>query len=132
MSWSSLLGSAIHLSFIQNSSRQRLQKLVRFHAIFERLAPIDPNHWNLIVILLPQFRVEIDIHLAPFKFGSTLELYQNLFDDVTEMASLTRIHQYLMHRAIVTTSLERVKLQRRDLIVVVPALLFWVTRNEKN
>lgn len=82
---------------------ERSQKLARIHAIFERLPSIDKDDGDLIVIFLAQFRIAIDIHLAPLKIGFRLDPVERLFDYVAEMASLAGINYYVVHMQIVNT-----------------------------
>ena len=82
------------------SSCQRLQELTPVHVIFERLAAIDEDHRHLFVELLAQLGVAIDIHGAPLEIGFVLELRKRLLDDVAEMTSLARIHDYFMHNIL--------------------------------
>jgi hypothetical protein len=75
---------------------------MRLHVVLKRFVTIDQDDRHLIVVSLPQFLVEIDVHLAPLKIGRALELSQRLFDKVAQMASLARIHQNFVHRWILT------------------------------
>jgi hypothetical protein len=83
------------------SARQRAQELPRVHVILESLAPIDEDYGDLIVVLLPQFEVGIDVHLAPLEAGLVVDLRERVLDQITEMTALTRIDHHVVHRAIV-------------------------------
>jgi hypothetical protein len=81
--------------------------MMSVHAVLERLASIDEDCGYLIVVLLSQLSVPIDVHLMPFKVGIALDLCKRLFDYVTEVTSLARIHQHFVHKAIVSACSER-------------------------
>ncbi len=70
------------------SFRQGREKLSRAHAVLKCLAAVDEYYRHLIVVLLPQFGVGIDVHLAPLEVGLPLGLRKGLFYDLAEMAAL--------------------------------------------
>ena len=72
------------------------------HVVLERLASINENYGDLIVVPLQQLRIGIDVHFAPLKVGIALELGKRLLHDVTKMTSLTRIHHNFVHKTIVS------------------------------
>ena len=80
------------------STRQRTQELTPVHSVLERLATVDENYGHLVVVLLPQLRVKINVHFAPFEVGIALGLRQRLLDEVAEMTSLARIDHDVVHK----------------------------------
>ena len=70
--------------------------------VLECFASIDEDHRHLIVVLLPQLGVAIDVKLVPFKVSVTMELRKRLFNYITEMTSLARIHHHFVHKEIVS------------------------------
>ena len=87
------------------SGCESLEKLTRVHVVFEGLAAIDEDDGDLVVILPAQFRVGIDIDLAPVEVGLGLQVGEGFGDDFTEVASLAGIDDYLVHRAILNGGL---------------------------
>ena len=69
--------------------------------VFEGFASIDKNYRHFVVVLLLQFSIGVNIHLAPPVVGLVLEFAQSLLDDIAEMTSLARIHHHVVHVAIV-------------------------------
>ena len=72
------------------SPNQRPEKLTPVHAALECLAPVDANNGDLIVVLLPQLRVCIDVHLEPLEVGIALDLPKRLLGDVAETTTFAR------------------------------------------
>jgi hypothetical protein len=77
------------------------------HVILECLASIDENYRHLIVVLATQFRVGIDIYLAPLEVRLALDLRKGLLDYLAKMTSFARIHHYVVHLAIVNPDVYR-------------------------
>ncbi len=72
------------------------------HVVLERLAAIDENDGDLIVVPLSQLRIGIDVHFAPLEVGIALKLGKRLLHYVTKMTSLSRIHHNFVHQTIVS------------------------------
>lgn len=83
------------------SACQRPQKLAPVHVILKRLASVDEDYGHLFVVLLPQFRIGIDVHFAPREAGFALHLHERFFYHVAKMTTLARIHHHIVHRRIV-------------------------------
>jgi hypothetical protein len=64
---------------------------------------VDENDWHLMVVCVPQLRIEVDVYLTPLKIGFVLDLSQRLFDDVAEMTSLARIDNDVVHTGILSS-----------------------------
>ena len=73
------------------SAGQLPHELLLVHAIFERLAAIDEDDRNLIVVLPTQVWIGVNIHVAPVEAAALMEFYEALLDDFAEMASLAGI-----------------------------------------
>jgi hypothetical protein len=84
------------------------------HVVLERLASIDENYGDLIVVPLQQLRIGIDVHFAPLEVGVALELGKSLLHDVTKMTFLARIHHNSVHKTIVSGRLGMLCLGRRS------------------
>jgi len=77
------------------------QKITRRHVVFEGFASIDKDDWHFVVVLLPQFRIGVNVHLAPPVLGLVPECAQRLLDNIAEMTSLARIDNHVVLVAIV-------------------------------
>ena len=69
--------------------------------MLERFTSVDENYGNLIGVLPAQFRVGIDVHLAPVEVGLALEMRESLLHHIAEMTSHARIQHHVVHVAIV-------------------------------
>jgi hypothetical protein len=58
------------------------------HTILECFTTVDENYGNLISVLSAQFRVGIDVYLAPVEVGLALEMRESLLYDIAEMTFL--------------------------------------------
>lgn len=70
------------------------------HVIFECFAPINKDHGHFIRVLLPKFRIVVDVHFTPLKLGLALKLRERLLKCLAEMTSFTRIHHHIVHMEI--------------------------------
>lgn len=72
--------------------------------VLERLSAIYEDDRYLIVVLLPQFRITVDIDFTPYEVGLALGLGERLFDDVAEMTSTAGVHHNFVHKVIVSAT----------------------------
>jgi hypothetical protein len=96
------------------SRRYNPKKIVPAHAMLECFVTINENHWNIVGVLPPQFGVCVDVHLTPLELGLVLSIGESVFNDLAEMAAMTRIHNYIVHIAIVNISCESPQFAQRN------------------
>jgi hypothetical protein len=65
--------------------------LLLIHAVLERLASINENDWDFIVVKASYLGVGVHINFAPLETALPMELDEALLYDLAEMAPLTRI-----------------------------------------
>ncbi len=52
-------------------------------------------------MFLTQFGIRVDVYLMPLEVGFALGIGERLLNNVTEIAVPTRIHNYIVHLAVV-------------------------------
>src|SRR5262249_24178317 len=71
---------------------QLFQELLLVHAVFERLAAINENDWDLVGELTTQEVVSLDVNFAPTEPSPALKLYQFFFHDFAQVATFAGVH----------------------------------------
>ena len=76
---------------VAKSAGEFAEKLLFVHAVLERLATVDEDDGDLVVVLAAKFGVGVDVHFAPDEAAALMEFDEALLDDFAEMAPLTGI-----------------------------------------
>ncbi len=76
-------------------SSEFAQEFLLVHPILEGFASVDENDWNLVIVEAAEFRVGVDVDLAPVEAAAFVQLRQALLDDFAQVASATGIHDDL-------------------------------------
>jgi hypothetical protein len=87
------------------------------HAVLERLAAIDKDYGNLIVVFATQSGVRVDVDLPPLEAAAAMKLDEALLDDFAEMTSLAGIYDdvaRLHGRRSVTGQIRLSKIRKQD------------------
>ena len=67
------------------------EKFLFVHTVLERLAPIDKDDRNLVIVLTAEFGIRVDINFVPVKTAAFMEFHEALLDDFAEMTTLAGI-----------------------------------------
>src|SRR5713101_9535997 len=67
------------------------QKFLLIHAVLERLAAVDEDDGDLVVVLAAEVGIGVNVHIAPLKAAALMEFDEALLDDFAEMTALAGI-----------------------------------------
>jgi hypothetical protein len=78
-------------NLVSKSTGELAEKFLLVHTVFKRLATVDKDHRNLIVILAAQTRIRVDIYFAPIEAAAAMEFDKALLNDFAETAALAGV-----------------------------------------